>query len=148
MRISDWSSDVCSSDLDVYGHDGEQELRQHPIVPEQAPRGAQRLDKPNQQRNEDQREDDVPGDKPVRDIGGPHQLSVLAGQAGKGEREENGHRAERADRGRYMRGEHELAEAGRSEEHTSELQSLMRISYAVFCLNKKLNHTRQSNNRI
>src|SRR3546814_2157788 len=29
----------------------------------------------------------------------------------------------------------ELAE--RSEEHTSELQSLMRISYAVFCLNKK-----------
>src|SRR3546814_2932444 len=30
----------------------------------------------------------------------------------------------------------ELVEA-RSEEHTSELQSLMRISYAVFCLNKK-----------
>src|SRR3546814_2252940 len=28
---------------------------------------------------------------------------------------------------------------GRSEEHTSELQSLMRISYAVFCLNKKHN---------
>src|SRR3546814_3260520 len=31
---------------------------------------------------------------------------------------------------------------GRSEEHTSELQSLMRISYAVFCLNKK---TQQNN---
>src|SRR3546814_5576612 len=30
-----------------------------------------------------------------------------------------------------------LARAGRSEEHTSELQSLMRISYAVFCLKKK-----------
>src|SRR3546814_2359719 len=30
---------------------------------------------------------------------------------------------------------------GRSEEHTSELQSLMRISYAVFCLNKKKNDT-------
>src|SRR3546814_10483784 len=30
-----------------------------------------------------------------------------------------------------------LAEKARSEEHTSELQSLMRISYAVFCLNKK-----------
>src|SRR3546814_967698 len=29
----------------------------------------------------------------------------------------------------------------RSEEHTSELQSLMRISYAVFCLNKKKNNT-------
>src|SRR3546814_3966312 len=29
---------------------------------------------------------------------------------------------------------------GRSEEHTSELQSLMRISYAVFCLKKKIHH--------
>src|SRR3546814_6997668 len=29
---------------------------------------------------------------------------------------------------------------GRSEEHTSELQSLMRISYAVFCLKKKTNN--------
>src|SRR3546814_1310831 len=29
---------------------------------------------------------------------------------------------------------------GRSEEHTSELQSLMRISYAVFCLKKKKKH--------
>src|SRR3546814_10564140 len=32
-------------------------------------------------------------------------------------------------------------EAGRSEEHTSELQSLMRISYAVFCLTKKKKYT-------
>src|SRR3546814_9233599 len=30
--------------------------------------------------------------------------------------------------------------AARSEEHTSELQSLMRISYAVFCLKKKTTH--------
>src|SRR3546814_7885039 len=34
-----------------------------------------------------------------------------------------------------------LRDAGRSEEHTSELQSLMRISYAVFCLKKKKKHT-------
>src|SRR3546814_9383246 len=33
--------------------------------------------------------------------------------------------------------EAEHAPAGRSEEHTSELQSLMRISYAVFCLKKQ-----------
>src|SRR3546814_12924929 len=33
------------------------------------------------------------------------------------------------------------AQAFRSEEHTSELQSLMRISYAVFCLKKKKYHT-------
>src|SRR3546814_1546580 len=35
-------------------------------------------------------------------------------------------------------------EQGRSEEHTSELQSLMRISYAVFCLKKKREYTRNS----
>src|SRR3546814_8180805 len=34
----------------------------------------------------------------------------------------------------------------RSEEHTSELQSLMRISYAVFCLKKKTNVTNNNNN--
>src|SRR3546814_1731438 len=33
----------------------------------------------------------------------------------------------------------------RSEEHTSELQSLMRISYAVFCLKQKQNHTNHNN---
>src|SRR3546814_2500085 len=33
-----------------------------------------------------------------------------------------------------------LSYCGRSEEHTSELQSLMRISYAVFCLKKKTNN--------
>src|SRR3546814_8489696 len=35
----------------------------------------------------------------------------------------------------------------RSEEHTSELQSLMRISYAVFCLKKKRNKDKQDNQR-
>src|SRR3546814_10450759 len=35
-------------------------------------------------------------------------------------------------------------EKSRSEEHTSELQSLMRISYAVFCLKKKKKHTRNT----
>src|SRR3546814_5856761 len=40
----------------------------------------------------------------------------------------------------------ELRAVERSEEHTSELQSLMRISYAVFCLKKK-KHTDISNTR-
>src|SRR3546814_2894653 len=38
--------------------------------------------------------------------------------------------------------------AGRSEEHTSELQSLMRISYAVFCLKKQKTMQQQHNRRI
>src|SRR3546814_3644212 len=37
--------------------------------------------------------------------------------------------------------------SGRSEEHTSELQSLMRISYAVFCLKKKKKHQTSSQNK-
>src|SRR3546814_5641848 len=39
------------------------------------------------------------------------------------------------------------ARARRSEEHTSELQSLMRISYAVFCLKNKKTHTKQTTNK-
>src|SRR3546814_3795152 len=35
-----------------------------------------------------------------------------------------------------------IERGGRSEEHTSELQSLMRISYAVFCLKKKKQNTK------
>src|SRR3546814_1625748 len=38
--------------------------------------------------------------------------------------------------------------AGRSEEHTSELQSLMRISYAVFCLKKKQNKSLQTHKHV
>src|SRR3546814_4001706 len=36
----------------------------------------------------------------------------------------------------------------RSEEHTSELQSLMRISYAVFCLKKKTKMTKPNNTKL
>src|SRR3546814_4523597 len=39
------------------------------------------------------------------------------------------------------------ADHGRSEEHTSELQSLMRISYAVFCLKKKKKKTTNSHKK-
>src|SRR3546814_4466304 len=38
--------------------------------------------------------------------------------------------------------------SGRSEEHTSELQSLMRISYAVFCLKKKKTKNKQTGQQI
>src|SRR3546814_8911296 len=49
-------------------------------------------------------------------------------------------------RRRSCRGAHVVPQRGaavRSEEHTSELQSLMRISYAVFCLKKKNKMTKQ-----
>src|SRR3546814_1627930 len=47
-------------------------------------------------------------------------------------------------RQRLLRGAEQRDQRVRSEEHTSELQSLMRISYAVFCLKKKKNITHQS----
>src|SRR3546814_5024019 len=47
-----------------------------------------------------------------------------------------------------LRTTRELARIGaRSEEHTSELQSLMRISYAVFCLKKKKYNNRQQTHK-
>src|SRR3546814_2751813 len=50
---------------------------------------------------------------------------------GQAAQESNGHRVRRPTRAKMR------CHWSRSEEHTSELQSLMRISYAVFCLKKK-----------
>src|SRR3546814_10577105 len=52
---------------------------------------------------------------------------------------------QKAARSRYGLENDIHAEIDRSEEHTSELQSLMRISYAVFCLKKK-KHIHKNNN--
>src|SRR3546814_9456950 len=55
-------------------------------------------------------------------------------------RSDRGDRASGCDQRRYHPLDHHQ---GRTEEHTSELQSLMRISYAVFCLKKKKKQTRK-----
>src|SRR3546814_7323687 len=65
------------------------------------------------------------------------QAAALAGKNEQIAREEQ----HRADAGAVAR-----EAAGRSEEHTSELQSLMRISYAVFCLKKKKETRRKEAN--
>src|SRR3546814_4895344 len=132
MRISDWSSDVCSSDLQpcawrnishggqLYGHGGEparrafrpglgrRRFRQHPAHSTQSPAPRQR---------------GGTGD------GAMSQISLPLDWTGreKGETfllsESNSLAVRHLDHWGI-----------RSEEHTSELQSLMRISYAVFCL--------------
>src|SRR3546814_1785436 len=119
MRISDWSSDVCSSDLrdrddrDQRRAPGLQEDQNH--QDDQQHRLEQRLvDGVDRLGDELGRVvDDV-----VVEAGREVLLQPLHG-------------------GDDLVGGGQRIGAGRSEEHTSELQSLMRISYAVFCLKKK-----------
>src|SRR3546814_4779540 len=102
MRISDWSSDVCSSDL-----------HQHA--------------------------------RAVVDLVPRHVAGEFRGQRHRGhacgqQQQRHDHGARRPPGGAHqVRGQQHRRhdQCHRSEEHTSELQSLMRISYAVFCLKKK-----------
>src|SRR3546814_5995581 len=102
MRISDWSSDVCSSDLlgrrslsVLFHKERTGRCQPRPTVAFAAADG--------------------------------HSSLSCAGNSPPGDRSPFGDFGPDAF----------LPYRGRSEEHTSELQSLMRISYAVFCLKKK-----------
>src|SRR3546814_4326289 len=111
MRISDWSSDVCSSDLRRgISIQGDGHLRARLKLPF-APTGAQR-----------RANEEIAGDMAQ----GQPMLRLLQGDVGAGKTLV------------ALMALLNAVEAGaRSEEHTSELHSLMRISYAVFCLKKK-----------
>src|SRR3546814_3954568 len=144
MRISDWSSDVCSSDLQDHGGEQEQKHEPHRLL--------------------------VTSDPGVGGFALPAPNSVHAFLIDGGEKIETAARPRTQDVGKLIRHQRlgdglfgavvepepdssengELAPLSldingfdcaiyRSEEHTSELQSLMRISYAVFCLQKKTN---------
>src|SRR3546814_7652613 len=110
MRISDWSSDVCSSDLRARG------LRPVP--------GLQAIARPQLGSVSRRAVIDRRGSPDPRPPG-PFGLLARTGQT----------RVPRPDPLHpWQRGP---VRPARSEEHTSELQSLMRNSYAVFCLKKK-----------
>src|SRR3546814_5439746 len=126
MRISDWSSDVCSSDL---------------------PRrwaGARSRGGGGHHRQ--------PGDAVGEEAGGDRRFAAAVrlcrGMGGVADRRpgrvrlfvgrvRTGHLSDRFGK----LGQTLAARAYRSEEHTSELQSLMRNSYAVFCLKQKKSYT-------
>src|SRR3546814_3599681 len=140
MRISDWSSDVCSSDLHrvaesegnaprlgrgdhhlslLEGH-GDRNLQQR-VLP-----GGDRLQCEGRmalaRRGNDDDVDLRVGQR-LLEVDRPMAVAVALGE-----------------RARRLR--------TRSEEHTSELQSLMRISYAVFCLKKQTRtHTHQTSTK-
>src|SRR3546814_7110831 len=123
MRISDWSSDVCSSDLGEQCGIGERGGGVERVRPGVAAGGDDRM----------QLLDAALAAEPAG--------AAVHDQAGFAERP--GHRAARVQAGRVLPAhpvEHP-AVGVRSEEHTSALQSLMRISYAVFCLTQqKIKH--------
>src|SRR3546814_2959313 len=118
MRSSDWSSDVCSSDFtrqheldDLPASILQQGVERHPAVDEIA--------------------NGIEPSADAEQLLASFDPSICAVQAGK-----------QAKRVGTVIDNRTIARAARSvrrrsEEHTSELQSLMRISYAVFCLKKK-----------
>src|SRR3546814_9773202 len=124
MRISDWSSDVCSSDLTVI-YDVELTLTL-PVTASitsalnAAAHAVEALYAPDATPLTD-----AMAEAGLRAIG--RSLKAVAANPLDREAREN------LLCGAWLCG----TVLGRSEEHTSELQSLMRISYAVFCLKKK-----------
>src|SRR3546814_8124469 len=125
MRISDWSSDVCPSDLGGL-QGGEQAIDD--VRTDAWPRGVmdeyERLVFPSIERGE------CIADRLLPFRAGIGGNPVLRQRADR--RHDVVIRHQHAARNRGM-----PSKCVRSEEHTSELQSLMRISYAVFCLKKK-----------
>src|SRR3546814_8389394 len=127
MRISDWSSDVCSSDLGlVVGNALLEILDRRRVGPGPAVEGLRAWRQVQQDRHPEIGHDHVDGDELAEQVGinREHLLHrCLVGASPDPAAGNRGHAAPGL--------------ASRSEEHTSELQSLMRISYAVFCLKKK-----------
>src|SRR3546814_7886859 len=143
MRISDWCSDVCSSDLvdgvlvvffldhrarmDQLFQTAHQQGASHLKTKDlQAAGGGSRTTADKRQVEKQQQGKAAPQRVVTQrhTCGGNHRCHV------------DGHDAHRVQPG--------VVTVQRSEEHTSELQSLMRISYAVFCLKqKKTKKTRQ-----
>src|SRR3546814_10674394 len=117
MRISDWSSDVCSSDL----------------LAVERPEAAQ----------VDDLGVDTLGGQLLRCL---QRLADHDREGGDGDVLARPRDPRLADRHRPVLAVRHLE--ARSEEHTSELQSLMRISYAVFLLKKKTTNKTKSKRRI
>src|SRR3546814_4073926 len=107
MRISDWSSDVCSSDLIV--------------LPDRGRGAFDDID--------DERIGEPPRHPRVLNPAIFHQVSAHPRQV------------DRRHRAVLLRERDVINLESRSEEHTSELQSLMRTSYDDFCLKKKIQAT-------
>src|SRR3546814_4751027 len=125
MRISDWSSDVCSSDL-----------RSEAIIQEA---NLQLEQKVKERTGEIIRKNLEIEDERKKQMASEYERKLAMAEMSTLRAQMNPH---------FMFNSLNTLEAFilRSEEHTSELQSLMRISYAVFCLKKKNKITNVSKN--
>src|SRR3546814_4444872 len=125
MRISDWSSDVCSSDLALARHAERSSLfsvalkQQHLESDHGQQRRDHAADQPLGCARTCQRTDDDAGNRADQQRTEQRKIDCTEQQMAGARQNRQGNGVD-----------------DRSEEHTSELQSLMRISYAVFCLNK------------
>src|SRR3546814_7344117 len=126
MRISDWSSDVCSSDLQVV------------LV------GAEPVEDVDPVRRRDLKPSDDVGERAV-EARSVREIVVIAVAHALAQESFDLAAVEAVDRTAEPVGDPlaALDAVVKSEEHTSELQSLMRISYAVFCLKNKNKYKRQ-----
>src|SRR3546814_1786149 len=129
MRMSDWSSDVCSSDLPhlvrgvavLVGDEAAQERLAQAADHRQALVGDEVEDRAGK----------------LRRRAGGDQHAVAAAAVAMQHLQRRGQQALADIRGVGVDVAVDQRVHCRSEEHTSELQSLMRISYAVLCLKKK-----------
>src|SRR3546814_5478553 len=112
----------------------------------QKPLGAQKADRPRTWRSLDTLTEYLRKDLHIVHIDavdGTHYSSAGATRPDAAARMKRAHEAAAHDA--WFRAEVDAGIKERSEEHTSELQSLMRISYAVFCLKKKKKKTKCQN---
>src|SRR3546814_2630674 len=117
MRISDWSSDVCSSDLALHGRSREPAS----CIAVITTTVALALDHA----------------RTLSAVPGLERSRALTGDLKGRDRDDLLNEFRRGEIPILLLSPEIALGAARSEEHTSELQSLMRISYAVFCLKKK-----------
>src|SRR3546814_6772574 len=130
MRISDWSSDVCSSDLALWSALPTIALWFAVLILLSSQEAVAQDTAPTQARAEASAE--------------APQTAIAARADGQSDADIRGRIRSIFSEVAGLRGVEVRVSSGvvtltgtRSEEHTSELQSLMRISYAVFCLKKK-----------